>query len=181
MNVTPAQIQIQWVLFFTKNNITNIVCIEHFQINCWISTFTSHEYKFLWWTFLPSATKLRRLCFYTCVWFFSRGGSCYPRMHCRWYPSMSCSGGCLLLGVSALGGVYTQGVPARGVPARGMPALGDVYSGGLLPGRGGVETPVESRRLLLRTVRILLECILLSTYYSISNSVQTEKVMMRSA
>ena len=38
-----------------------------------------------------------------------------------------------------------------------MPAPG---GGGLLPGVGGVETPPESRRLLLRTVRILLECIL---------------------
>ena len=35
-------------------------------------------------------------------------GGCYPRMHCRWYPSMPCSrcpGGCLVLGGLLLGGV----------------------------------------------------------------------------
>ena len=44
---------------------------------------------------LPSATKLRRLCFYTCLSFCSQGGW-YPSMHCRWYPSMSCSRGTVL-------------------------------------------------------------------------------------
>ena len=103
--------------------------------------------------FLPSATKLRRLCFYTCLSFSSHGGGCYPSMHCRWYPSMPCS--------RSLGGL----VP--GVPAPGGSVLGEVCSGGgcacsggVPAPEGGVETPPESRLLLLRTVHILLECIL---------------------
>ena len=34
-----------------------------------------------------------RLCFYTCLWFWSRGEGwwCYPSMHCRWSPSLPCS------------------------------------------------------------------------------------------
>ena len=36
---------------------------------------------------------LRRLCFYTCLSFCTRGcGGWYPSMHSRWYPSMPCSG-----------------------------------------------------------------------------------------
>ena len=94
-------------------------------------------------------------------------GVCYPNMHCRWYPSMPCSsspggspgphlwrygpGGCLVLGgpgpsgvllvkggCQVLGGCLLRGVPA---PERGCL----------------VETPW---RLLLRAVRILLECFL---------------------
>ena len=51
-------------------------------------------------TFLPSARKLRRLCFYRCVSVHCpREGGWYPSMPCRWYPSMPCSrslGGCVL-------------------------------------------------------------------------------------
>ena len=84
---------------------------------------------------LPSATKLRRLCFYRCVSVHRGvvsqhalqvvsqhalqqvsggcrgrgvgGCGCYPSMHCRWYPSMPCnrSPG----GVPGLGGVSTLG------------------------------------------------------------------------
>ena len=108
--------------------------------------------------FLPSATKLRRLCFYRCL-SVHRGGSipaciagggCYLSMHYRWYPSMPCNrspGGCLVPEGSALRGLL-QGVPAP------------------TGGRGGVGDRPESRRLLLRTVRILLECILVSTCVS---------------
>ena len=71
-----------------------------------------------WLKYLPSATKLRRLCFYTCLWFCSQGGGCY-------IPA------CLAAGGSAPGW-------------------------GLLRG----ADPPQSRRLLLRTVRMLLECIL---------------------
>ena len=79
---------------------------------------------------LPSATKLRRLCFYRCLSVHrgvvsqhalqvvsqhalqkvSRRG-CYPSMHCRWYPSMPCNrspGGCLVWGVCSRRG----GIPA---------------------------------------------------------------------
>ena len=68
-------------------------------------------------------------------------GMCYPSMHCRWYPSMPCSRGVCSRGESALGVACSKGVPApRGVCVCGPPP--------------------ESRWLLLRTVHILLECIL---------------------
>ena len=92
-----------------------------------------------------------------CPW----GGGGYPGMPCRWYPSMPCSrsrgGGipaCLAGGIPACLAAGLQG---------GVPALG---GGFLLPGGGGACSwgcggdPLASRRLLLRTVRILLECIL---------------------
>ena len=87
----------------------------------------------------------------------SRGEGCYPSMHCRWYPSMPCSRGCLLRGAAG-------GAPAPG----GMPAPGGcLLQGGLLPGVCACSRcvcvcgdPPESRWLLLRTVRILRECIL---------------------
>ena len=127
MNVTPAQIQIKWVLFFTKNNITNIF---------WNSTFSNSLVNFNLYvsrTFLPSATKLRRLCFYTCLWFCSQVG-CYPSMHCRWYPSMSCSAG---------GWLLQSRVPAlEGVCSRGVPALGGCLLWGVLIPGGCMETPL---------------------------------------
>ena len=75
-------------------------------------------------------------------------GGCYPSIHCRWYPSMPFSRGC--------------GIPA--CIAGGIPAC--LAEGGcLLQGvcsRGMWRPPApESRRLLLRMVRILLECILI--------------------
>ena len=119
---------------------------------------------------LPSATKFMFL--HVSVILFT-GGGYYPSMHCRWYRSMPCSGGvcsqgcllpggwgCLLWGVCSggcvclLGGVCSQGVCSRGVPA---PGVGGACSRALLL---GVENPPGSRRLLLRTVRILLKCIL---------------------
>ena len=90
---------------------------------------------------LPSATKLRRLCFCTClsVILFT-GGVCYPSMYCRWYPSMPCSRGvcaipaCIAGGIPAclaaggcllLGGVCScRSACSRGVPAPGK-GLGD--------------------------------------------------------
>ena len=80
----------------------------------------------------------------------SKGGVCYPSMHCRWYHSMPCSrspGGGLLLGGGS--GAWSRG--------------------GLLWGEGMclVETP--SGRLLLRAVRILLECILVFNENSIAS------------
>ena len=71
---------------------------------------------------------------------------CYPSMHCRWYPSIPCS---RFRGVPAPGewGVYSGGSAPRGW----------FCSGGLLPGGAWWRPP---GRLLLRAVRILLECIL---------------------
>ena len=94
-------------------------------------------------TFLPSATKLQRLCFYTClsVILFT-GGVCYPSMHCRWYPSMPCSrgvcswggGGCLLQGdACSRGQVCSWGVPTLGG--------GLLLGGGVMPAPGRVPAP----------------------------------------
>ena len=79
-------------------------------------------------------------------------GGCYTSMHCRWYASMPCSrsprgGACssrCLLGGCLLGGCLLQG--------------GSAPRGCLL--WGVWRPPCKSRRLLLRTVRILLECTL---------------------
>ena len=87
------------------------------------------------------------------VMFFTRvcdpvhggGGVCYPSMHCRWYPNMA-----LQQGGSAPGGVCSRG---EGLLRGG---------GGML---GGWRSP-KSRRLLLWTVHILLECILVSYYFA---------------
>ena len=75
------------------------------------------------------------------------GRGWYPSMPCRWCRSMPCSrspGECLL--------------------RRGYACSGGACSGGGACSQGDVfveETPPPaSRRLLLRTVRILLECIL---------------------
>ena len=97
--------------------------------------------------YLPSATKLRRLCFYRCVSVHKGGG--IPACLAGGIPA------CLATG---LRGVCSQwslvpGVPAQGGLVPGVPAPG----GCLLRGCGD---PPESRQLLLRTVRILLECIL---------------------
>ena len=83
-------------------------------------------------------------------------GGCYPSMHCRWYPSMPCSR-------SQGGHVCSQGVPALG---RCL-LWGSACSRGCACFRWGHEDPPKSRWLLLRTVRILLECILviIKVYY----------------
>ena len=77
-------------------------------------------------------------------------------------PGGVCSGGCLLWGVSALGGVcprcLLQGVSALGVSAPGVSALGGVCSGGCVCLRGVWWR--HAPRILLRAVCILLECIL---------------------
>ena len=95
-------------------------------------------------TYLPSATKLRRLCFYRSV---HRGG----------IPA------CLAAGLQ--GGV-SQHVLQQ-VSGGGVPTLGGACSRGegLLTGGCLEETPPASRRLLLRTVRILLECILVKIIF----------------
>ena len=118
--------------------------------------------------YLPSATKLRSLCFYTSLWFCSRGGGGVLSQHALQVVSQHAlqQGGSAPRGVPALGG----GVPVPGgVCSWGVPALGGVCSwggacsGGCLlwgvPARG-VWRPPTSRWLLVRTVRILLECIL---------------------
>ena len=94
-------------------------------------------------------------------------------------------GGCLVPGGSAPGGVpvprglllgdaWSRGgsTPGGGACSQGVPGLGDLLPGGV-PGPGGrgllrgclVETP---RRVLLRAVRILLECIPVFFLFSIN-------------
>ena len=138
--------------------------------NCWEqiktnSTYTpifglqQHPYKFLlnflslmnkWGDSkhisLPSATKLRRLCFYRRVSVHS-GGVCSRGLSAR--------GGCPLWGVFAPGGCLLLG----GVCSHWVSAPGGVCSWGSAP-RGVCSALPRERRLLLLTVRILLECIL---------------------
>ena len=79
-----------------------------------------------------------------------------------WYPSMPCSRGgaipaCIAGGIPACLATGLQG----GCLIRGVPDSGGSASGGACSwGAEGCGDPPESRRLLLRTVRILLECIL---------------------
>ena len=113
--------------------------------------------------FITAATKLRKLCFYTClsVILFIGGG--------EWCTIPACIAGgipaCLaagLQGVPAPGGYLIRGLPAlRGFACSRGCLLG---GGGACSGGGGVETTPESRLLLLRTVRILLECILVTAF-----------------
>ena len=119
---------------------------------------------------LPSATKLRRLCFHRRV-SVHEGGGCLVRGRSapRGVPGPGRG--------SAVGGAWSQGVPGLGglVP-QGAWSRGGAWSGGWVvawsrgaPGPGGGypskywdRPPPRERRLLLQTVRILLECILLS-------------------
>ena len=148
---------------------------------------------------LPPANKVAgRLCFYSCLWFCSRGGgrgvvsqhALQQVSRGRWHPRVPCR----FPGphpVGKLRGIWPGGLQAHnqggswresgwGVsrPTTKGEVEGDLAGGGGLqaqtqgvcswglsaPGGGstlgGVETPPW--RLLLRTVRILLECILVS-------------------
>ena len=105
----------------------------------------------------------------------SQGEGWYPSMPCRWYPSMPCSRGCAIPACIAGGipaclatglqGCLVWGVPGPRGACSGGPAPGGVPTpGGSAP--GGLTRPPNSRRLLLRTVRILLECILVGRWHS---------------
>ena len=149
-------------------------CIESICIHSLSSKSMTNYYEKAWikrltsaaW-YLPSATKLWKLCSYVSVILstgggipaciagsipacLAVGGLCYPRMPMQ-------KGGCLLPG----GACSRQGR----VPAPGGACSRGVCSGGVCS--GGVETPPQSRRLLLRTIRILLECILVSVNFSV--------------
>ena len=100
---------------------------------------------------LPSVTKLRRLCFYTCLSFCPRGGVC-----------LSACWDTTPLG----GGRHSSprpGTPRSRYPPRSrLPRTRHPPEAGTPYTRQPLEagTPPPPRRLLLRTVRILLECIL---------------------
>ena len=81
-------------------------------------------------------------------------------------PQRSCedyvfTGVCLSTGVSALGGAWSWGVCSGGMPGPGgcLLPVGAWSRGVGIPACTEADPPWE-RRLLLRTVRILLECIL---------------------
>ena len=110
------------------------------------------------------------------------GDGWYPSIHCRWYPSMPCSrrvcypsmhcsrGDVCYPSISCSWGVPAPwvGVCSRGVCSGEWVSAwsGGVYChGGLLPEVPGGEPP---GRLLLRAVRILLECILVLSVISSS-------------
>ena len=108
---------------------------------------------------------LQRLYFYTCL-SFCPGGWWYPSMHCRWFPSMpgrrSPGGGGGIPACLAGFQAHTQRGSLRG-------SWGAWSWRGLLPGEvcsqggtwsWGVRGGDPPGWLLLRVVRILLECIL---------------------
>ena len=118
--------------------------------------------------FTARKRSLPKLCFhsfYTCLSFCPRGGGGYPSMPCMWYPSMPCRSPGVVSRPTARGEVDGSG---RGGVSRPT-AMGEVEGSG-----GGVSRPTPGRcipacteadptsalLLLLRAVRILLECIL---------------------
>ena len=137
--------------------------------SCYI--FMSYPSPGFYWNpyFLPSATKLRRLCFYTClsVILFTGGVLSQHALQVVSQHALQQRGAipaCIAGGIPtyiAVGGVIPACI-AGGIPAC-LAARGGSAPGGCLL-QGGVETPPESRRLLLRTVRILLECILVKHF-----------------
>ena len=82
-------------------------------------------------------------------------GGCYPSMHCRWYPSMP-------RGVCSQGGAHSGG---------------DLLLGGACSVGGGGGDPPEGRRLLVRTLRILLECILVGWSNHLSWAATTQLIL----
>ena len=136
MNLLMVKFKYNWPWKSQMNervdSICSIVCFD-------VRIYYLRMQRYWLFVFLPSATKLRRLCFYTCLWFCSQG-EYYPSMHCRRYPSMPCSrGGCLLPG----GGACSRGVTAPGWSApRGVSSRGGCLLRG---GAGGVvETKPEN-------------------------------------
>ena len=86
-----------------------------------------------------------------------RGGWCYPACIAGGIPACLAAGGLSAPGGACSGGGLLWGVPCSwGVPARGGVCSWEVACSG---GVWRPPPPHESRRLLLRTVRILLECI----------------------
>ena len=100
------------------------------------------------------------------------GGGAIPACIAGGIPACLAAGGCLLpggllQGVPALGGGDCSGESAcSGGDACSSESAcsGGVCSRGVPTPRGGLGDPPESRWLLLRTVRILLECILVSSF-----------------
>ena len=114
----------------------------------WLTPYISHYYNLMirllfLFLIITLRNEVAKVMFLHVSVILFTGGWWYPSMHCRWYPSMPCS---------------------RGVCYPSMPcSRGCLLLGGLLWGAcswEGVETPPRSRRPPLRTVHVLLECIL---------------------
>ena len=114
--------------------------------------------------FLPSATKLRRLSFYTCLSFCSQGGSASvlagippPPEQTPCHPSPR-----------------TRHPPEQTPPDQAPPGADTPQTRQPLPPRA--DTPpgpgIPGRRLLLRMLRILLECILVF-FFALDNHVNS--------
>ena len=99
---------------------------------------------------LPSATKLRRLCFHRRVSVHGGGGV------------VSGPGRCLVQGGCMVGGCLGPG---------GARSWGCLVRGGLVSQHALRQTPPGERRPLLWTVRILLECILVEIEMRISPNI----------
>ena len=97
-------------------------------------------------TFLPSATKLRRLCFYMCVC-LSTGGGGLPQCMLGYRPREQAP-------------PRAGSPPGAGTPQEQAPPREQAPPQNRHPPE---QATPPSRRLLLRTVRILLECILVFT------------------
>ena len=105
---------------------------------------------------LPSATKLRRLCFYRCLSVHGGGGGIPARL-AGGIPACIAAG--LQGGVCSQGGAWSRGVYSGGCLVWGVCSWG-VCSQGEVGIPACTEADPLERRLLLRTVRIPLECVL---------------------
>ena len=110
--------------------------------------------------YLPSATKLRRLCFYTCLSFCSQGGSASVHAGIPPPPSRHPLGA----DTPRSGTPPNQAPPGSRHPLEHThpPPPDQEHSP-----EQATPPPREQRRLLLRTVRILLECILVGYFFNL--------------
>ena len=160
-NVAYRSVKYRTLLCESPSSVFSFLHVNHFCHGISILDLVQKWPKKNSALFLPPATKLGQSYVFTRVCdSVHRGRGCYPSMHCRWYPIMPCSrspGVCVLSqhALQVVSQHALQQVSRGWAPARG----GGSAPGGLLLGGCLVETPPG--RLLLRAVRILLECILI--------------------
>ena len=118
-----------------------------------VKTFTSTIFRI--GEYLPSATKLRRLCFYTCLSFCSQGGG-LPQCMLGHHPPPP-----------RAGTPWEQTPPRSGTPREQTPPGTHTPPDQEHSPEQATPPPREQRRLLLRTVRILLECILVGYFFNL--------------
>ena len=118
-----------------------------------------------WWIFTACKRSLRRLCFLRCLSVHGGRGSLLSRGGGLCY-----SGGwSLSRGISVQGGCLSRVVSVRGVVSvqGGLCPGGSLSRGSLSQGGPGGSLSRETPR---RTVRILLECILVQKWSQLLNS-----------